>query len=64
MGSGKPIRPVEQTRIPSLATPSPDATKEHMRSASARPSAPVAALAFPLLTTTAEHRPPADARCS
>ena len=34
----------------------PTATSAHIRSASARPWAPVAALAFPLLTTTADGR--------
>ena len=64
MGSGTPMRPVEQTRIRSSATPRPEATREHIRSASARPRAPVAALAFPLLTTTPEVRPPLAARWS
>ena len=64
MGNGMPISPVEQTRIRSASTPRPEATRSHMRSASARPWAPVAALAFPLLTMTPATRPWAVARWS
>ena len=38
------------------------ATSAHISSASARPGSPVAALALPLLSTTAAARPPVAAR--
>ncbi len=62
IGSGIPMSPVEQTRTCSAGTPRPEATREHIRSASARPRSPVAALAFPLLTITPDARWPLAAR--
>ena len=64
MGSGKPIRPVEQTRTSSGEQPSASAVRAHISSASALPAAPVAALALPLFRTTAAARPPVADRCS
>ena len=64
IGSGMPIRPVEQTRTCSAGTPRPAAASAHISSASARPRRPVAALALPLLTTTADAQPPLAARWS
>ena len=57
MGSGTPMRPVEQTRTSSGGQPSAVAVTSHMRRAWARPGAPVAALAFPALRTTAAACP-------
>ncbi len=56
------MRPVEQTSTSSAAQPRWAATRAHIRSASASPVAPVAALAQPLLRTTAAARPEVAAR--
>ncbi len=64
MGSGKPMRPVEQTRTSCGEQPSASAVRAHIVSASVLPAAPVAALALPLFRTTAAARPPVVARCS
>ncbi len=64
-GSGMPMSPVEHT-----STFSADAAEvgwprpRHMRSACSRPTAPLAALALPLLRTTAAAWPPVAARCA
>ena len=61
MGRGMPMRPVEQTSTCSARDA--EAGRRPARTcaaASARPRAPVAALALPLLTTTAAARPPLD----
>src|SRR5438874_2595857 len=57
IGNGMPMSPVEQTNTSSTAQPSSPATSAHMRSASSWPGLPVAALALPLLSTTAAARP-------
>ena len=59
IGSGIPMRPVEQTRTSVGATPSPFPASSHVRRASSRPRSPVAALALPELSTTAAARPSA-----
>src|SRR5262245_35716159 len=59
IGIGMPMRPVEHTSTSVAATPRPSAASSHMRSASARPVSPVAALALPELSTTAAARPSA-----
>src|SRR5439155_892432 len=64
IGSGIPMSPVEQTRTSSARQPSCAATRAHVRSASARPASPVAALALPLLRTTAVARAAVAARCA
>ena len=56
------MRPVEHTSTSSGRHPSWAATTEHMSSASSRPCWPVAALAQPLLSTTAAARPPVAVR--
>ncbi len=61
MGIGMPMRPVWQTSTSVVAQPSACAVSSHMRSASARPGSPVAALALPELRITAAARP--SARC-
>ena len=55
---GMPIRPVEQTSISPGLQPTPSAAAAHIASASARPFAPVPALALPELTTTPAAIPP------
>ncbi len=62
MGSGMPINPVEHTSTASGSQPMAAAVSAHMRAAWATPSAPVAALALPLLSTTAAACPPVAAR--
>ena len=57
MGSGTPMRPVEHTSTSSGAHPRLSAVSSHIRRASRRPFSPVAALAFPELSTTAAARP-------
>ena len=57
MGSGTPISPVEHTTTSSAAHPRLSALSSHIRRASRRPGSPVAALAFPELSTTAAARP-------
>ncbi len=52
-GNGMPMSPVWHTRTSSARTPRPSPTSAHMRCAAAIPGAPVAALAFPLESTTA-----------
>ena len=64
IGSGMPMRPVEQTSTWWRSTPSSAATRSHIVSASRTPASPVAALAFPLLSTTAAARPSEDRRWS
>src|SRR5690349_24312382 len=51
------MRPVEQTSTSSGEHPRAPAATVHIRSASARPDSPVAALAHPLLRITAAARP-------
>ena len=51
------MTPVEQTRTSRGRAPSSPATRSAVSRASAIPAAPVAALAFPLLRTTARTRP-------
>ncbi len=58
--SGMPMSPVEQTSTSEAAQPISPATSAHMRSACSSPARPVAALALPLLITTATAWP-ADA---
>ena len=59
IGIGIPMRPVEHTSTSVVAQPTASAVSSHMRSASARPCSPVAALALPELSTTAAARPSA-----
>ena len=61
IGMGMPMRPVWHTSTSVVAQPTACAVSSHMRSASARPCSPVAALALPELSTTAAARP--SARC-
>src|SRR5436190_23964545 len=56
------MSPVEHTRTSAGWQPRWAATRAHIRSASASPRAPVAALAQPLLRTTAAARPEVAAR--
>ena len=56
IGIGIPIRPVWHTSTSVGAHPSDSAVSVHMRSASDRPTTPVAALALPELSTTAAAR--------
>src|SRR5690606_16971706 len=63
-GSGSRMTPVENGRTSSAATPSKAANRSQVRRASARPRAPVPALALPVFTTRARKRPPVAARCS
>ena len=58
IGSGKPISPVELTSISPASQPIAAAAAAHIASASARPGAPVPALALPELTITPAARPP------
>ncbi len=53
------MRPVWHTSTSVVAQPSAWAVSSHMRSASARPCSPVAALALPELRITAAARPSA-----
>ena len=53
IGRVKPMSPVEHTSTSSGRHPSWAATRAHISSASSRPCWPVAALAHPLLSTTA-----------
>ena len=62
IGSGMPIRPVEQTKNCSKVSPTRAAAAAAMARASARPCGPVQALAFPLLRITARIFP--NLRCS
>ena len=55
------MSPVWHTSTSVVAQPTAWAVSSHMRSASARPGSPVAALALPELSTTAAARP--SARC-
>ena len=55
------MRPVWHTSTSVVAQPTACAVSSHIRSASARPCSPVAALALPELRTTAAARP--SARC-
>ena len=52
-GSGMPLSPVEQTRTSSRRHPGEAGTRSHVRSPTCTPAAPVAALVFLLLRTTA-----------
>src|SRR5262249_43380650 len=61
-GSRAPIRPVEHGTTVSGAWPRSRAASAVEALAVARPWAPVQALAFPALTTTAPTRPPARRR--
>ena len=61
--SGRPIRPVEQTRTCSASSPSTSASAEALALAAATPAGPVAAFAQPLFKRTAPARPPLDKRC-
>ena len=54
IGSGMPMRPVEHTRTLSARQPRCSAASSVIRSASRRPGSPVAALALPLFSTTAQ----------
>ena len=58
------MSPVEHTSTSSVAQPSSAATAAHIAWASSTPAAPVAALAQPLLSTTAAARPPVRVRCA
>ena len=62
IGRLNPMRPVEQTSTSSASQPISWAVSSHIRIASAIPRLPVAALALPLLSTTAVAEPRA-ARC-
>ena len=62
IGRGTPMRPVEQTSTSDVGRPRRCAAASHMRTASARPLAPLQTLAMPLLMMTARARP--SARCS
>ena len=57
MSRNSPITPVEKGSTSVSATPSRDARCSQVDRASARPRAPVAALALPLLTTSARAAP-------
>ena len=57
IGSSSPMRPVEQTAMSSASTPSRAATWPAVARVSAKPAAPVQALAPPELSTTAASCP-------
>src|SRR5271168_4107826 len=62
-GSVTPITPVEHTKSSCGLYPRSFAASFTVRSAAAWPTAPVAQLALPALTTTARMRPLEDLRC-
>ena len=62
IGSGTPIKPVEQTSTSSVCKPNSLAVRAHIRRAWSKPTSPLQKLALPLLRMTARALP--SARCS
>ena len=63
MGSGTPMMPVEEGKTSSKRQPKVSPAARQLSMQAFTPASPVAQLALPALTSTAETRPPVVSRC-